>query len=109
MSVQSGKVLPSGSIAARMNRIPVTYAQAGILIMIGVFGFFDDADLGIFGYAAPSLEKYWHLPVSTIGFITSAAFVGLFVGDFVGGWISDTLGRRLTLIVGTLWFSVFSL
>jgi putative MFS transporter len=77
--------------------------------MMAYIFFFELGDLNTFGFAAPAIRIAWKLPLSTIGFITGAAFIGMLVGANVGGWISDRIGRKKALILTTLFYSVFSL
>ena len=75
----------------------------------GYVFFFELGDLNNFGLAAPELRLQWKLSIATIGIITSAAFIGMFVGALVGGWFSDKLGRKKALLLTTIWYSAFSL
>jgi MFS transporter, putative metabolite:H+ symporter len=77
-----------------------------------LLGFVFFAELGginTFSFAAPAVMKDWNLSISTVSFIVSATFIGMFVGATTGGWFSDRLGRKRSLIITTLWFSSFSL
>jgi MFS transporter, putative metabolite:H+ symporter len=71
--------------------------------------FFELGDLNNFAFAAPELEVQWKISIATIGLITSAAFIGMFVGAITGGWFSDKVGRRKALLLTTACFSAFSL
>jgi putative MFS transporter len=77
--------------------------------LIAYVYFFELGDLNNFGFAAPELRLQWHLSIATIGVITSAAFIGMFVGALSGGWFSDKVGRKKALLLTTLWYSAFSL
>lgn len=77
--------------------------------LIAYVFFFELGDLNTFAFAAPAIRTAWHLSIATIGFITSAAFIGMFVGAMTGGWFSDRLGRKKALILTTVWYSAFSL
>ena len=75
----------------------------------GLCFFFELADLNTFSFAAPAIRSEWHLSIATIGFITSATFVGMFIGSTTGGWFSDRVGRKRALIFTTIWYAAFSL
>lgn len=77
--------------------------------MMAYIFFFELGDLNTFGFAAPAIRIAWKLPLSTIGVITSAAFIGMLVGANVGGWFSDRVGRKRALIITTIFYSVSSL
>jgi putative MFS transporter len=76
---------------------------------VGLVFFFELGDINSFSFAAPAIRHHWHLSIRSIGFITSATFVGMFVGAMVGGWFSDHIGRKRSLIVTTVWYAGFSL
>lgn len=98
------------TLVARMNRLPVatTRHKRWVWLLCGVF-LFELADLNTFGFAAPGLIQYWHMSVGSVGNITSAAFLGMFVGALAGGKAADHFGRRRTLIASAVLYSVFSL
>ena len=77
--------------------------------LIAYVFFFELGDLNTFAFAAPELRVQWKLSIATIGVITSAAFIGMFVGATTGGWFSDKVGRKKALILTTVWYSAFSL
>ncbi len=77
--------------------------------LIAYVFFFELGDLNTFAFAAPELRVQWKLSIATIGVITSAAFIGMFVGATTGGWFSDKVGRKKALILTTVWYSLFSL
>jgi MFS transporter, putative metabolite:H+ symporter len=77
--------------------------------LLGFVFFFELGDINSFSFAAPAIRIGWHLSIQTIGFITSATFVGMFVGATTGGWFSDHIGRKRALILTTVWYAGFSL
>jgi putative MFS transporter len=97
------------SAAARLDRLPIGLFHKRMTWALGYVFFFELGDIYTFAYAAPALMKSWHLDISTISFITSATFIGMFVGATVGGWVSDIAGRKRALVLSALWYSGFSL
>jgi putative MFS transporter len=95
--------------AARLDRLPIGSFHRKIMWLLAYIFFFELGDLNTFAFAAPAIRIAWHLSISTIGFITSAAFIGMFVGATTGGWFSDQIGRKKALIITTIWYSGFSL
>lgn len=71
--------------------------------------FFELGDISTFSFAAPAIIKAWGLSISTISFIVSATFIGMFVGATAGGWFSDRVGRKRALILTTCLYSGMSL
>jgi len=77
--------------------------------LLGFVFFFELGDINSFSFAAPAIRVGWHLSIQIIGFITSATFVGMFVGATTAGWFSDHIGRKRALILTTFWYAGFSL
>jgi putative MFS transporter len=97
------------SAAARLDRLPISSFHRDIIWLLAYIFFFELGDLNSFAFAAPGVREQWQLTIDTISTITSASFVGMFIGATTGGWFSDRVGRKRALIVTTLWYSGFSL
>jgi putative MFS transporter len=97
------------SAAARLDRLPISSFHSDIVKLLAYIFFFELGDLNSFAFAAPGVREQWHLTIDTISTITSASFVGMFIGATTGGWFSDRVGRKRALVVTTLWYSGFSL
>jgi putative MFS transporter len=102
-------MLKTTSAAARLDRLPIASFHREIVRLLAYIFFFELGDLNSFAFAAPGVRQAWHLQIDTISFITSASFVGMFIGSTVGGWFSDRVGRKRALMLTTLWYSGFSL
>jgi putative MFS transporter len=96
-------------VAARLDRLPITPFHRRMVWLLGYIFFFELGDLNSFGFAAPAVREAWQLSLPTIARITSASFVGMFVGATTAGWLSDRVGRKRALIVTTTWYSICSL
>src|SRR4051812_10322825 len=99
----------TSSIAARLDRLPIAAFHRRMVVLLGYIFFFELGDLNSFGFAAPAVREAWHLSIATIARITSASFVGMFIGATTAGLISDRLGRKRALVVTTVWYSVCSM
>jgi len=97
-------------VSARLDRIPVVTRshRTWAALLCAVF-LFELADLNTFAYVAPALRQHWAASVSSIGLVTSAAFLGMFVGALIGGQVADALGRKWALIGSAICYSLFSL
>ncbi|MBO0874505.1 MAG: MFS transporter, partial [Pseudonocardia sp.] len=99
----------AAELGARLDRLPLGRFHRQVLYALAFGFFFELADLNTFSYAAPGLKEYQHLSVGDIGYVTSASFLGMFVGATGAGWVADRLGRRRALIFSVVWYSLFSL
>jgi putative MFS transporter len=97
------------SAAARLDRLPVGSFHRQIMWLTAFVFFFELGDINTFSFAAPAILKVWNLSISTISFIVSATFIGMFLGATTGGWFSDRVGRKKALILTTCWYSGMSL
>jgi len=69
----------------------------------------DGYDLLAASYGAPALIASWHIKPAELGPVFSASPLGMVVGSPLLGWLGDRHGRRMTVILGTLIFGVFSI
>ena len=95
--------------ATRLDRLPVSAFHRRTAALLAYVFFFELGDLNSFAYAAPALRQQWQLSIATIATITSASFVGMFIGATTAGFISDHLGRKRALLLTTVWYSSMSL
>ena len=97
------------SAMSRLDRLPIGPFHKMTMWLIAYVFFFELGDLNTFAFAAPVLRQQWHLSIAGIGVITSAAFIGMFLGGTMGGWFSDKVGRKKALLFTTVCYSGFSL
>ncbi|EQD64853.1 4-hydroxybenzoate transporter, partial [mine drainage metagenome] len=82
------------------------YLVVGLCAMAMVIDGFDTQAIS---YAAPLIAKEWGLAKATLGPIFSSSLVGLMVGYLLLPPISDRFGHRRIIIIGTIFFGVFTL
>ncbi len=63
-------------------------------------------DLQLLGILAPKVIEAFGITRSTFGIANSAALVGFGVGAFAGGLMGDRIGRRWTLVIASIIFSL---
>lgn len=81
---------------------------AGPMIVAILLAFFEGIDLPSMGLTMAKLAPLLHLQPSQSGVCASASLFGLVIGAFVGGRLSDTVGRRWILSVSTILMGAFS-
>ncbi len=88
--------------------IPVRGIHAGLFFIIMAAYFFEQFDNWNFGFVAPALSQSWGLKPTDIATIMFWYFIGMTSGGFLGGVISDFIGRRKTFLISIVIFSVSS-
>lgn len=100
----------SASAPARLSALPiVTRSQKRWCVLLGALFAFDVVDIYAFSYVAPAITAEWGLSLHSVGVVTSATFLGMFLGGVVGGHICDRFGRKRTLVGSVLMYSALSL
>ena len=89
--------------------LPTRQVSLRTSYLVGALGFgaiaFEGYDLIVYGTAVPALLAYpgWALTPAKVGLMGGAAFLGMFFGAPLAGWLSDRFGRR-PLFIGLLTF-----
>lgn len=84
--------------------VPLNRFHQLLTIRSGGGSFVDGYVLSIIGVcmvqmtAALGLSSFWQ------GMIAASALIGIFFGGFLGGWLTDRLGRKKIFFVGPLLF-----
>ena len=89
--------------------IPVRGIHQLLFFLIMAAYFFEQFDNWNFGFIAPALSQSWKLKPTDIATIMFWYFIGMTSGGFLGGVISDFIGRRKTFLVSIVVFSVSSI
>ena len=66
----------------------------------------DGMDAQLLGIFAPKVIEEFGTDRTTFGWALSAALVGFGLGSWGGGWLGDTVGRRWSLALATVIFSL---
>lgn len=66
----------------------------------------DGMDAQLLGIVAPKVIEEFGVAGGTFGIAMSAALVGFGIGSWGGGWLGDTIGRRWSLALATVVFSL---
>ena len=92
-----------------LDNLPVTGFHRKVAFVAGGGPFCDGYLLGIIAIALPLLTPQLGLNSLWEGLIASSALIGLFVGGFVFGPITDRIGRRLMYVLNLAVFVVGSI
>jgi putative MFS transporter len=98
--------MSSSNIAARLERLPLSWLHYKLLIIHGFGWLFDAMDVGIISFVLAALAKDWKLPPTDVGLIGSAGLAGMFVGAALGGFVADRWGRKTVFQITLLVFAL---
>ncbi len=108
-SLSSPSASRSPSIAARLDRLPVSGWHRRLIVVVGLGAFFDLYEVFLGGVLGAVLTETWSLSSTQKSMVIASAFVGMFVGANVLSIAADRLGRRRMFLVNLAAYSFFSL
>lgn len=82
---------------------PLQWAIVAVCMLVLVA---EGMDLQLLGILAPVVMEAFDVTRSTFGIAMSAALVGFGLGAFSGGLMGDRIGRRWTLVIASIVFSL---
>lgn len=107
-----GRGDPSTPAAARGRPAPRIFGVGGrelAAVLLGwFFVVFDGYDLIVYGTVQGQLMRQWHLGPTQAGLLGSTAFIGMAIGAFAIGQLSDRVGRSAAVIGSVAVLSVFT-
>ncbi len=89
-----------------LNAQPVKPVQWAIVAVCMLVLVCDGIDLQLLGVVAPRVMEAFDVSRSTFGIAMMAALIGFGLGGWGGGWLGDAIGRRWTLVIAALVFSL---
>jgi putative MFS transporter len=104
----------AGEVAARLDRLPLTYGLWRLVVLISLGGAFEFYDLLMTAYVAPGLvagglftaRPAGFFAPTGIGFFIFCTFAGMWLGSVGFGFVADRLGRRAIFTVSLVWYSL---
>jgi AAHS family benzoate transporter-like MFS transporter len=79
-----------------------------VLVLCALIIIFDGYDLAVVGIALPSIMKDMQVDPANAGFMVSSALFGMMFGAIVFGTVADRIGRRWTIAICIVLFSLFT-
>lgn len=95
-------------VSARIERLPFTGWQVKARLTVGVATFFDAFDALAIAYVLPVLITTYSLTPGQIGLAISIGFFGQLIGALVSGVLAEKIGRRNTIMLTVLIYSLMS-
>jgi MFS transporter, putative metabolite:H+ symporter len=96
------------NLLARLDRLPVNRRVLFLVGLLGLIWILEAFDIGIIAPVLFILKGEWKLSPSDMGLIGSAGTLGIVLGLLPAGRLADRFGRKTTLIVGIIVFSIFT-
>jgi len=75
------------------------------MFVVSAIAYLDRVNISI---AGPTIAREFHLDNVQLGWIFSAFVLGYALFQAPGGWIADRIGARATLMIGVIWWGVFT-
>lgn len=100
---------PSLTVGERLDRLKIGAFHWRLFGLIGGGLFVDVYDQTLAGAVLATLVKSGESNLTLNGWFLSSTFLGLLIGAWVAGVMSDRLGRRVSFQINLLIFGVFSL
>ncbi len=94
------------SIAARLDRLPLGRFHWNLLTVVGIAWFFDSFNVTMVSLVLPVIIAEWKLTSPEAGLVGSAQIIGMLVGSVGVGFLSDRLGRKVTIELNLLTFGL---
>ena len=103
----------TGSIVARLDRLPPSRYFLKLVAMIAIGGWFEFYEFAMPGGISPGLtreiftaDKAGLFAFNSFASFLASFFFGMFIGAFIFSWISDRFGRRATFTWSMALYSV---
>lgn len=99
-----------GSVASRMDHLPLTWLHIGVAMVAGLGFTFDliEIALGNVLSAVFSAPPY-SVPPGQLSWLLAAMYIGAIPGALAAGWLADRYGRRVVLVAILLVLTATSL
>ncbi len=95
------------TLGNRLDNLPVKgwhWLMLALLLLMVMVENYNQVSIAM---TMPVIINQWKLSPVNIGVLLSASSLGLLIGAFLFGFITDILGRKLSLILSTVLFSLF--
>jgi MFS transporter, putative metabolite:H+ symporter len=96
----------AGKVADTLDSVGFTKAQRAIVLLILAGMFFDTLEQNSVGAMGANLKESLNFGDTALTAINTMTVIGGLIGRFVGGWIADRYGRRTSLGLNLLVYTL---
>ena len=99
-----------GTVEIQLDESPLALLKPHRRLVIAAFlGWFLDAfDQVALLLVLPEIGKHFDVSLTAMGLVITAQSIGRIAGNIGWGWLADRYGRKLTFMLGVVWFAAFS-
>lgn len=101
--------LSEQTVAARIERLPISAWHVKMRIIVGTATFFDAFDALAIAFVLPAIIGPWKIAPHQIGALIAIGYVGQAIGALVFGWAAERYGRIPVSITTIAILAVMSL
>jgi hypothetical protein len=87
-------IIPTFTVEESIESMGFGLFQALVLLYSGMAWVADAMEMMLLSFVGPAVQKTWDLSGTEESFITSVVFVGMMLGAYFWGALSDLQGRR---------------
>ena len=91
---------------ARLDRIPVWPYEKRLLWVVGAGYFFAFFDIVTISFALPVIATQFHASTGAVSLSVTSSLIGYIIGALADSQVADKWGRKLSLVVSVIMFSV---
>lgn len=107
--MQQDSLLKEANCLSRFDRLPLGRAVIKIVGILAAVSIVEAFDLGLIGQTVLVLKQIWNLSPADTGLLATCSTLGVVLGTFSCGFLSDRYGRKRVLMWATFIFTLFTL
>jgi ACS family glucarate transporter-like MFS transporter len=88
-----------------ISKTSIRWVLVGWMFLVSAIAYLDRVNISI---AGPSIAEEFHLTNVELGGVFSAFVLGYAFFQAPGGWLADRLGPRRVLMLGVIWWGLFT-